>query len=265
MPGTPTTKHALPTVNGSTDLARDIDTAINNLAAAVDSKMVGYGEGTLASRPTSSPGSPGVTGREYYAIDTDQRFKDTGTSWVEISKVLAVVTSLPASPQDGQECLLLADAANGVVWHLKYRAASSSAYKWEFIGGNSLRSEVATEELRIGATYGDLATVGPQITLPLAGDYIVSGGAHAWISGTGASQVFAAVKLGTAATADTEALAASYTIPQAVANAQGGQSSREILAAARAAADVLKMQYRASAGTGVWTRRWLAVRPRRVG
>lgn len=50
----------------------------------------------------------------------------------------ALVSTLPASPYDGQEVFYLADAAAGVVWHLCYRAASPSAYKWEFVGGASL-------------------------------------------------------------------------------------------------------------------------------
>lgn len=41
----------------------------------------------------------------------------------------------PASPKDGQIWTYLADAAGGVLWTFRYRAASTSAFKWEFVGG----------------------------------------------------------------------------------------------------------------------------------
>jgi hypothetical protein len=76
------------------------------------------------------------------------------------------------SPTDGQECHYLADAANGVVWHLKYRAASSSAYKWEFVGGSALASRTSGNfaVTSVNPTI-TVATDGPSVILPLAGDY----------------------------------------------------------------------------------------------
>src|SRR3954451_5923766 len=49
-----------------------------------------------------------------------------------------IVTSLPATPVDGQECNYLADATNGVMWHLVYRAADA---KWYYTGGPPLASD----------------------------------------------------------------------------------------------------------------------------
>jgi hypothetical protein len=87
------------------------------------------------------------------------------------------VTALPANPVDGQECYFVADATNGVVWHLRYNAGSASAYKWEFVGGAALRHFVPTSESRNQAAgWGDLTTIGPQVTIPLAGDYDVDFG-----------------------------------------------------------------------------------------
>lgn len=91
--------------------------------------------------------------------------------------VIPRVSSLPASPVDGQECCYVADATNGVLWHLCYNAASASAYKWEFVGGSPLLAE--SYALVSTYTTGSPAfTFGPalaalQITLPLAGDWIV--------------------------------------------------------------------------------------------
>lgn len=83
------------------------------------------------------------------------------------------VTSLPSSPVDGQEVYYAADATNGVIWHLRYRAASSSSYKWEFIGGPPLTDYIATDQSTTSGTFTDLATAGPTITLALAGDYVI--------------------------------------------------------------------------------------------
>lgn len=48
------------------------------------------------------------------------------------------VTSLPGTPVDGQEVYYR--IADGVVWHLRYKAAIGDGYKWEFIGGAHLKS-----------------------------------------------------------------------------------------------------------------------------
>jgi hypothetical protein len=87
---------------------------------------------------------------------------------------------------DGEIKHYLADAANGVVWTFRYRAASASAYKWEFIGGPSLFAEILTNESTSSNTFVDLFTAGPSIALPLAGDYDVSIGARMYNDANGA-------------------------------------------------------------------------------
>ena len=85
-------------------------------------------------------------------------------------------TSLPASPVDGQEIRYLADDANGVIWTLRYRAASASAYKWEFVGGPPLEDEQLAGETfsTFGANvWGGISANDPRVTVPLAGDYDV--------------------------------------------------------------------------------------------
>jgi hypothetical protein len=84
------------------------------------------------------------------------------------------VTALPANPVDGQEIYYVADATNGVLWHLRYNAASVSAYKWEFVGGSNLYAadfNWVTGIITSGTGYTWLNWSTPQITLPLAGDY----------------------------------------------------------------------------------------------
>lgn len=85
------------------------------------------------------------------------------------ASVTPPVTSLPASPVDGQEIYYLADATNGVVWHFRYRAASVSPYKWEFVGGSSLVTFSAPSQNLVAQIA--LQVLGPDLMFPLAGDY----------------------------------------------------------------------------------------------
>lgn len=80
------------------------------------------------------------------------------------------VTTLPTAPTDGQEVYYVANATDGVTWHLRYRAASASAYKWEFVGGNDLRALGTTWAGNIGAAIANIPG-GPSISAPLSGDY----------------------------------------------------------------------------------------------
>lgn len=94
-----------------------------------------------------------------------------------------LVSALPPAPADGDEVYYVADGVNGIIWHLRYNAAGS-AYKWEWLGGGYLRADVATDEggLPNGAP-GDLATVGPTVTAPLAGEYTAKFGCNFNIGG----------------------------------------------------------------------------------
>lgn len=85
-----------------------------------------------------------------------------------------VVTSLPPSPSDGDNCFYLADAVNGVVWNLKYRAGEPSAHKWECVGGPALHAVESSSWSGVSSTSFATDANGPQVTVPLAGDYDVS-------------------------------------------------------------------------------------------
>ena len=91
------------------------------------------------------------------------------------------VTSLPASPYDGQEVYYKVE--EGVVWHLRYNASSGNTYKWEYLGGPPKRVEANTSRspTSTGDWYG-LVTDGasPALTFPLAGIYDVQWGAEVY-------------------------------------------------------------------------------------
>jgi hypothetical protein len=73
------------------------------------------------------------------------------------------VSSLPTEPEPGEECLLIADAAKGIVWHLVYTGLST--YPWTKIGGPAL-SAIKTGETITTTEVGWVATNMPSITLP---------------------------------------------------------------------------------------------------
>ena len=97
-----------------------------------------------------------------------------GTKWgIDAVPGPTYETSLPGSPVDGQEIYYAADAANGVIWHLRYRSGASGSYKWEFVGGGSLRTD-SPPNSQFTSTWTSLTGT---VTVPLAGDYQVAFGA----------------------------------------------------------------------------------------
>lgn len=168
-----------------------------------------------------------------------------------------IVTSLPGSPVDGQECFFLADDTWGIVWHLRYRAGSASAYKWEFVSGSPLGAQ---QPGLVSTTNIGYVTLAPsvQLTVPLAGDYHIAHGVGQ-IENTAAaySQVQAYVAgSGIGVVLSVWGNTGSGVAPGAI----------EWLATALAAGTLIEQRYQtASAGTAKFTGRWMNVRPVRVG
>jgi hypothetical protein len=75
------------------------------------------------------------------------------------------------SARVGDICFYAADKANGVDWQFRFRP-DGSAYPWKAVGAQSpITSGVATNENTASVTPADLATVGPFVVAPLAGEY----------------------------------------------------------------------------------------------
>lgn len=163
--------------------------------------------------------------------------------------------------QDGDFADLIADAAAGVIWRLRYRAASASAFKWEFVGGSPLLAWVdAAFTSPPDSVYRDCG--GPSLTCPRAGDYYVDYGFAAWNGGSTPWSAAMTLKLGAAAAGDAQAIGVSgpsgagagFQIPSARKRLLGGRANGEVLAAwGRAAGVTLNLQ-----------ERWLALTPVRL-
>lgn len=195
---------------------------------------------TGATGPQGSTGATGATGA-------------VGPSWPH-------VTNLPSSPADGDECYYVADATNGVIWHLKYRAAASGSFKWEFIGGSAIGAEVDTDESRANTAYGALTTAGPSVTVPLAGDYIIEHGAEVWVNVAGTA--YMSFDIGATGAVDADSVA--HLASGAFGTASISRSRRKT---GLAASTALVSKYRSNAGgtTAHFVFRWMRVRPVRVG
>jgi hypothetical protein len=106
-------------------------------------------------------------GVEYLAVNPS-------TGQTPPSAGIALVTALPGSPQDGLEVILTDSLTAGTFhWRLRYVAARATN-KWVFVGGSPLQASVDTSETTASAAYAALASAGPSVVVPVAGDYEIS-------------------------------------------------------------------------------------------
>lgn len=170
-------------------------------------------------------------------------------------------STLPASPYDGQE-IYFQDAnmaTAGVVWHFRYRSGGGT-YKWEYIGGPSLTSEVTTGETRATASYGALTTPGPVVTLPLAGIYDVYVAAISTTASGSQVGAYMSYDIGGTAAVDADATSAQIIAPG------WGTIATQIRRKTFASAVALTAKYNAKSGVSVsWGNRVISVTPVRVG
>ena len=98
-----------------------------------------------------------------------------GTSWKEVSADVASIpygTTLPSTPSDGQEAILVDSITNpSYQWHFRYNAQSTSAYKWEFIGGSQAHQALGNFSNTTGGSTWVYANL---LNLPRAGDWDVA-------------------------------------------------------------------------------------------
>src|SRR5215831_2680216 len=167
-------------------------------------------------------------------------------------------TSLPASPTDGQLAILVDSVTNPTYqWKFRYNLGSTSAYKWEFVGGTSASSNVDAAESTASAGWTDLTTVGPQFTLPRSGDYLISISAEMANSATGNGMY---VALSNAPASPLWNL--SPVSMQSGAYYQ--RASRTVRTNGLTSGAVVKLQYLSTGGTSTFRLRDLQVQPVRV-
>ena len=160
-----TTKHAIPFLEGS-DLAAEADTVSQAQSERLDDIIAIDSQGSFASRPTSTPGSPGKEGRYYFATDTEKLYRDHGTGWTEITLPDLAVTNakVAAGAAIAESKLALAsDAAAGTASRRTLGTGAAQAAPGNdsrFPAGadivvGDLAAALATEVGAIGSKRGD--------------------------------------------------------------------------------------------------------------
>lgn len=174
-------------------------------------------------------------------------------------------TSLPASPVDGQEAVLVDSlTAPTYQWRFRYNAGSSSAYKWEFIGGTPITvgSGTTLDNLTADGTWQYGATP-ILVDVPRAGDYDFACGANVYGS-VATSALGFGPGIGAANTQPVAPnIAACYAIP-AGSSAQMNLVGTALGLAAGSAGRIILWANATGGGTGGFRWKRLMVTPRRV-
>jgi hypothetical protein len=108
-----------------------------------------------------------------YLRDNINKLLDRGHRVLTVAQFAALVspegTKGTLAPD---EVYLEVDSTNGIQWHLAYESGETT-YKWRYIGGPPMVSEVTTAEATSATTYVALTTAGPSVAIPRSGDYDV--------------------------------------------------------------------------------------------
>ena len=190
------------------------------------------------------------------------------------------VTTLPAG-YDGQEVFYQSTTAGtgggasnsmadvGAVWHLRYRAASASAYKWEVVGAAPFIASIinTTSGEDTAATHTTYQSLTTALTFVAAekGDYRVTIGCEAKPPSVAGEGVSMSYKIGTTSAVDANRVVA-YT---PAANLQVTTMMRDQikdLSGATIAERTLTAQFKSSTSSAAsFYNRSLGITPIRVG
>jgi hypothetical protein len=168
-----------------------------------------------------------------------------------------VGTSLPASPSDGQPYTLVdSTSAPTYAWQLRYVSAAS---RWVFVGGIPANAVVETDEsANLNGGWFNLATVGPDVVVPRAGDYLATWSVNVGLTTSGSSNGFyVGVAIGNGTPAQTyKVTQTTTTMPLSL--------SGEYKFTGLSAGDTIRIRYQTNNATGSFAHRWLNVIPVKV-
>jgi len=200
---------------------------------------------------------PGVPNGSGIISDTTQT---GGARWENRS----IVSSLPGSPVDGQECYYQSSAmaSNGVVWHFKYQSGMAGSYKWVFVGGAPVLSQTDNTTRTTTSTGYTTITGTPGVNCPLAGDYIVVLGARIW-NNTNGGNSFMSFVIGATPAIDDNATSIQALIVSPHVNV--ATTFRQLRLNGINANTDLNERVRVNVGTGSFANRSISLLPIRVG
>lgn len=167
----------------------------------------------------------------------------------------------PAVAYEGMEVTLIADAASGVEWYLKFRSAEAT-YKWRVVGGAPLFNEVTAQQATASAAYTPLGTAGPSITPSRAGDYIVAIGCWIATTGSNANDGYMSYDIGGSGAGDADAMISGGSAGGTNLSTSG---SRERPKTITVAGTALVAKYRVPGAVSTnFGNRWMRVTPVRI-
>lgn len=131
--------------------------------------------GTYLTRPAANAVPPGST---YFAYDALGTWLSDGSQWFLIAQrpafgAASILGQAPwSTPYDGMEVLITDAFSNpAFMWHFRYNSGSSSAYKWECLGGSPfVNYSSASQAVNVVNTWQNI--VSSAITPPRSGEYI---------------------------------------------------------------------------------------------
>jgi hypothetical protein len=174
-------------------------------------------------------------------------------------------TALPTSPANNDRFTLVDDVTNPTYqWTFRYNAGSSSAHKWELIGGTPLFSEVTASDTTSSTSYAAIGTAGPSVSLPVAGDYDVEIGCTSVPQGTAVNIAYMSYDIGATGAVDADCVAAQQgtaaTGIQQITMTPSRKRRKIGLTAV-----TLTAKYRSTGSAVGFSNRWMSVMPIRVG
>ena len=188
-----------------------------------------------------------------YPLDSAKFLRGDG-AWAAPVTALGYATTLPGTPANGQETILVdSTTAPTYAWHLRY---NSTLAKWEFIGGRAAYAEVTTLEptaTTLGS-YLALATAGPSIVIPVAGEYRVETGCRMVMNAAGQTGAFMSYDIGGTGAVDADA----------IRGFDGGTTDNSLMrlrSKTGLTAVTLTAKYKSTGAHGNYGDRWMSVTP----
>jgi hypothetical protein len=248
-------KSAKGAANGYAPLGADTKVPAIYLPAGGSGGAIEY-ENVWAGATAYQPGDVVVhNGVEYLAVNPSTG--QTPPALLPLAPPpVTLVTVLPTSPFDGQTVDFTDSLTTpSWVWRLRYVAAAPTN-KWKFVGGSPGSHNIqGAESTAISGSWVNLATVGPQFTVPLAGDYEVS--FSCFQTKTAADTLIAAgVGVGDWTAGVIQANGSVYTV-----NAYAALAASGVMPSLTAGQIIRLRYYQAAVGTLTASFRSLLVRP----
>ncbi len=172
----------------------------------------------------------------------------------------SVVTSRPASPANGAEVYLQVGSGDtSILWHMRYDSAITDTYKWRFLGGAGLVATNNTSDSTSSATYVELNTGTPAVTLPGIGVYEFNFGCQV----SGATNAFGLVNVKTNGSNpgnDDD----GFTVKPEGTNAGVNSSRLMVRTVASISGSALAVLVYRTGTTSSFSQNWISVKPVRL-